>query len=75
MTLLTFVLSAIVALLAPGTHRTLAPADVIGPIGEVVQATPAPAPKATPQDVVGPIGEAIPPSPDALGPHAVAGLR
>jgi hypothetical protein len=59
MTLLTFVLSAIVTLLAPGTHRDLAPADVVGPIGEVVQSTPTPAPKATPQGVVGPIGEAV----------------
>ena len=52
MTLITLVLSAIVALLSP------APADVVGLIGEVSAPTP-PAPVATPapQDIVGPIGE------------------
>jgi hypothetical protein len=58
MTLITLVLFAIGALLSPVASGTVSPADIVGPIGEVV-ATPAPQPPArvTPQDIVGPIGE------------------
>jgi hypothetical protein len=58
MTLITLVLSAIGVLLNPVGGGTAAPADIVGPIGEVVApATPAPAPTPAPQDIVGPIGE------------------
>jgi hypothetical protein len=57
MTLITLVLFAIGALLSP-LGGAVRPADIVGPIGEVV-ASPAPHPTATvtPQDIVGPIGE------------------
>ncbi len=70
-----FLLSAFIALFAPAAPRT-APADVVGPIGEVAATIPTPAATVIPLDVVGPIGESVPPAaPDAIARRAVAGPR